>query len=181
MKVICISGKAQAGKDFAAEQLKSQLSLDGSKVLITHLADLLKYICKAYFDWNGEKDVEGRHLLQYVGTEVFREHDPNYWVDFIRNVLKLLPNKWNYVIIPDCRFPNEIECFKKDGFEVITVRIERPNLNSDNAGMSIQNKKHSSETALDEYDFDECFLNYGDIRFVKDLEKFVENIKKEVV
>lgn len=179
MKIICISGKAQAGKDFAAEQLKSQLSLDKSRVLITHFADLLKYICKKYFCWDGKKDVEGRHLLQHIGTDVFREHRPDYWVDFVIDILKFFPNEWDYVIIPDCRFQNEIERLKESDFCVITIRVERPNLK--NNDMDEQSRKHSSETALDEYSFDECFLNYGDIRLVKDLEKFVENIKKEVV
>lgn len=181
MKIICISGKAQSGKDFVAIRLKALLSLDGSKVLITHFADLLKYMCKTYFSWNGEKDAEGRYLLQHIGTEVFREYDENYWVDFIRNILKLFPDKWDYVVIPDCRFPNEIERFKEDGFDVVTMRLERSNSGSDNSGMNTQNKKHSSETALDEYDFDEFFINYGDIRIVKDIEKFVDALKEEVV
>lgn len=182
MKVILISGKAQSGKDFAAKQLNSFLSLSGAKVLITHFADLLKYICEKYFDWGGEKDDAGRHMLQYVGTEVFREDDPNCWVDFVIKILKLFPDKWDYVIIPDCRFPNEVERFKEENIDVISVRIERPNMVSNDEGMSDENKKHSSETALDGFDFDECFINYGDIRFIKDLTKFAEEIMEvEVV
>ena len=52
MKVIAISGKAQNGKDTTAGLLKSALEADGYKVLITHYADLLKYICKQFWmEW----------------------------------------------------------------------------------------------------------------------------------
>lgn len=56
MKVITISGKAQNGKDTTAGLLKAALEADGYKVLITHYADLLKYICKQFFGWDGQKD-----------------------------------------------------------------------------------------------------------------------------
>ena len=56
---ICISGKAQNGKDTSAEIFKNELVIRGHSVLVIHQADLLKYICKAFFNWNGEKDEAG--------------------------------------------------------------------------------------------------------------------------
>ena len=55
MKIICISGKAGHGKDYTANLLKEELEARGYSVLITHNADLLKYICKTFLGWNGEK------------------------------------------------------------------------------------------------------------------------------
>lgn len=55
MKVITISGKAQNGKDTTAGLLKAALEADGYKVLITHYADLLKYICKQFFGWGQDR------------------------------------------------------------------------------------------------------------------------------
>ena len=46
MKIITISAKARNGKDFCANLIKQKLESRGNKVLITHYADLLKYICK---------------------------------------------------------------------------------------------------------------------------------------
>ena len=43
MKVICISGKAQHGKDTTAGILKDQLESDGYRVLIAHYADSVSY------------------------------------------------------------------------------------------------------------------------------------------
>ena len=63
-RVITISGKARSGKDTTALLLKEALEKKGYRVLITHYADLLKFVCKEYFGWNGEKDEEGRTLIQ---------------------------------------------------------------------------------------------------------------------
>lgn len=163
MKVICISGKARHGKDTFASMLKDHLENCGQRVLITHFADLLKYICKNFFSWDGQKNEEGRTLLQYVGTDVIRSQNPAYWTKFIISILSMFPNEWEYVIIPDCRFPNEFECFKDNNFETYLVRIERPFFDS---GLTEQQLQHPSETALDEYKAD-CYVVNTSLHFLK--------------
>ena len=78
VKVICISAKAQHGKDTSAAILKEIYEANGKRVLITHYADLLKYICKNFFGWNGEKDDYGRTLLQQVGTNIVCAKQPDF-------------------------------------------------------------------------------------------------------
>ena len=78
MKVILISGKARHGKDTLAGMMKEELERKSKRVLIAHYADLLKFICKNFFGWNGEKDDNGRALLQRVGTDVIRKQNPDY-------------------------------------------------------------------------------------------------------
>lgn len=158
-KIICISGKAQHGKDTTATILKSTLQYRGNKVLIFHYADLLKYLCRQYFDWNGEKDEAGRTLLQHVGTDVVRTQDPDYWVDFAYKFFTLFKDEWDYVLIPDCRFPNEVK-FMKDNFDTIHVRIIRPNFDGP---LSEEQKQHPSETALDNYPYDELITNNSNV------------------
>ena len=46
MKIITVSGKARHGKDFTANAIADILKGKGNKVLITHYADLLKFICR---------------------------------------------------------------------------------------------------------------------------------------
>lgn len=156
MKVICISGKARHGKDTLATILKKRLEDNGNRVLIAHFGDLVKYICEKFFDWDGQKDEKGRTLLQYVGTDVVRTQEPNFWTNFIKKVLTLFPDEWDYVLIPDCRFPNEIECFKEKGFDAHLVRITRPNCDS---GLTEQQLQHPSETAMDNYHADYYIVN----------------------
>lgn len=160
MKIICISGHAQHGKDTSASVLKAHLEADGYRVLITHYADLLKFICTSFFGWDGRKDERGRSLLQHIGSEVVRAKRPNYWVDFMLSIFDLFESSWDYVIIPDCRFPNEIDELRSHGFDVTTMRIVRPNFASP---LTAEQMAHPSETALDNYPFDYTIENAGSL------------------
>lgn len=157
-KVICISGKAQHGKDTTAQFIKEYLEEHGKSVLIMHYSDLLKFIVRTYFGWNGEKDEDGRDLLQYVGTDVIRRQSPDYWTDFAVGLIRMFPDEWDYVILADCRFPNEVECFKKSEFDTCHVRVIRAPFASP---LTPEQQLHISETALDAIGADRYLLNTG--------------------
>ena len=169
MKVVLISGKAQHGKDTIGEMVANELRDMGKRVLVTHYSDLVKYICKTFFDWNGEKDEKGRTLLQYVGTDVVREKNPNYWVGFIVSILEMFGDNWDYVVIPDTRFPNEVELVKLKFEDAVHIRVIRPGFES---SLTDEQKEHPSETALDEYIPDYYFENVGTLEEVRDSVKF---------
>lgn len=160
MKIICFSGKAGSGKDTAARLMRNYLWGNGQRVLILHYADLLKFMCKQLFNWDGKKDERGRRLLQYVGTDVVRKKNPDLWVRFIEWELELFPDRWDYVIIPDCRFPNELTILVEDGFDVKHVRVQREDCEG---GLTQEQKEHASETALDGVIADYTLENNGTI------------------
>lgn len=173
MKVICISGKARHGKDTAASFMIDTLQRKGKKVLLFHYADLVKYVCKNMFGWDGNKDEKGRSILQYVGTDVVRKQRPDYWVDFLVDILKLFPNEWDYVVVPDTRFPNEVDKLKAEGFDVTYIRVVRPNFDS---GLTKEQLMHESEIALDNYKPDFEFRNCGTMADLqKDIDIWVGN------
>jgi hypothetical protein len=173
MRVLCISGKAQHGKDTSANILQGFLEDSGAKVKIIHYADLLKFICKSWFDWDGAKDDYGRTLLQRVGTDTVRAKEPDYWVAFVCNFLKLFPDEWDYVIIPDCRFPNEVNMMKAN-FDTIHLRVNRPNFNSP---LTEEQQKHISETALDHVAPDLWIENTGT---KSDLRSYIIHLLKDI-
>ena len=154
MKVICISGKARHGKDTTAELIENICKKNKKSVLIIHYGDRLKDICIRYFHWNGMKDVSGRTLLQSVGTK-FRNYNENFWVNSIIDVLKQYDGFWDYVLIPDCRYENEIELMKKN-FNCTSIRVNRPDFNN---MLTTKQKNHPSETSLDTYEFDYILNN----------------------
>ena len=164
MKVICISAKAQHGKDAVANFMKEYLEAKGQRVLVTHYADLLKYICKTFFNWDGKKDEKGRTMLQVVGTERIRAEDPNYWVAFVASILCFFEDQWDYVLIPDTRFPNEIDYLKDTGFDVLYIRVIRENFESP---LTEEQQKHPSETALDDYEADVLLYNDSTLENLK--------------
>ena len=172
VKVCCISAKARHGKDTAGAMLAEYLESKGKKVLITHFADLLKFICVKFFGWNGDKDEAGRTLLQYIGTDVISTKQPEYWAKFIVDILKFFKKEWDYVIIPDCRYPIEVSTVK-DSFDTVVLRVERPGFESN---LTAEQKNHASEVMMDDYHFDAILYNDSDLAaFEEKVKWFADN------
>lgn len=152
--IIPIIGKARHGKDSFAELLKEEIETQNKgKCLIIKYGDYLKFICKEYFEWNGEKDEKGRSLLQYVGTDLCRKNNPDIWVAVVCEMVKGMGDRYTHILIPDTRFPNEIEYWDKNDFTTFPIKIIRKNLDGtayDN-GLTPEQKEHASETALDNF------------------------------
>ena len=151
IKIVTISGKAEHGKDSTAIWLKEFLELNNKRVLIMHYADLLKFYATIYFGWNGEKDEKGRTLLQYIGTEKVRSKYPDYWVQNVINFVDIFQDDFDYVIIPDCRFPNECDLWRANNYDIITVNVKRLNYTN---SLTKEQQQHASEISLDNYVFD---------------------------
>lgn len=173
--IIPISGKAESGKDLTATLIKIKLQNQGKRVLIINYADLLKFLCQKYFGWDGEKDIKGRELLQKIGTEKVRAKNNNYWVDNVIELVKVFEDDYNYVLIPDCRFINEIERWDND-YEFISLRIER--LGHENK-LTPEQRLHASETSLDNYPFDYGIVseNGGD-KLEIEVDKFIQYLNE---
>ena len=101
------------------------------------------------------KNYTFREMLQYLGTELFREQlHEDVWVNAMFSDFKSndsLNNKW---IITDVRFPNEAEAIRKRNG--LLIRVENPNY------VPTPNE-HSSETSLDDYEnFSATIVNNKD-------------------
>ena len=147
MVVITFSGKAESGKDSCAQLLCDMLTAQGKKCVVIHYADYLKFICEKYFGWDGKKDAHGRGLLQYIGTDLIRKKEPDFWLNVVINLLKVIEEQYDYALIPDARFPNEIKGMKNE-FKTISVLVERTDYTN---SLSSEQRLHVSETALDGY------------------------------
>jgi hypothetical protein len=68
-------------------------------------------------------------------------------VDFVALMLKYFHENWDYVIIPDCRFPNEVSTMVDNGFDTVHIRVVRDGFKTP---LTEEQQKHPSETALDD-------------------------------
>lgn len=146
-KIITISGKARHGKDTFASFLEENLNMNGYNTYVYHYADPVKMCATNYFNWDGKKDNYGRTLLQNIGTDRARARDENTWVNIGKNIIENVFHDAEYVIIPDARFPNEIDCWE----DLITIKVVRENFEND---LNETQRLHASETSLDDYVFD---------------------------
>ena len=158
MEVFLLSGKSGSGKDALANIMAQKLENAGCRTLILHFADLVKYYAKQYYGWGGEKDEEGRSLLQRIGTGIMRCYNQDYWAKIISEFVAAnnLYNEFQVAFIPDARFPNEIEIVQEYNPQAITIRLERFNQYGApyvNPTFTTEQLQHSSEVSLDKYGF----------------------------
>lgn len=134
--LIGVMGKAGAGKDTIADYLVKEY-----KFKKISLADPIKRLVKDIFVLDDhtvydrvarEKVLENwpdwsvRKLLQYIGTELFRNNiDQEIWVKSLW--YRVQDDRTINYVCPDVRFPNELQFFKdhakKDEF--ISIRVVR--------------------------------------------------------
>ena len=153
-EVLVLSGKSGHGKDYIANLIKNKLIDSGYSAMIIHYADLLKYYLKTYYDWDGNKDNNGRYLLQHVGSDIIRKNDSSYWVSCVARFIATLKDEFDIYIIPDARFINEIEIIREYFPQAKTIRVERYNDDGSpyiNPNLTIEQLEHTSETELDNY------------------------------
>lgn len=179
MKVFLISGKAGHGKDTFAGMLQKELEALGGKVLMPHFADLVKFYAQKYLNWNGEKDETGRQLLQAIGNNSFRQSFPSYWAEITAKCVNVMGEYFgfDYAIIPDTRYPNEIDVVKEYNSDTVTVRIVRYNEDStiwENEELTQKQKENPSETSLDNYAFDYIIENHS----LEELQESAEELTK---
>lgn len=168
--IITLSGKARHGKDTAAQMLEEKLSAQGKRVLNIRYADYLKFIVANYFGGSYDRTPENRSRWQHFGTEIVRARDEHFWVDTVIRLVTVLSDRFDYVLIPDVRFPNEITRWQEAGYTVRTLHVTRVGFEND---LTAEQRAHASETALDGFSFEFCL-------FAASLEELEAEIDKTI-
>ena len=129
-------GAAGSGKSTVAAHLVKEFGFIEMSV-----ADPLKDLCSEIFDWDRDRLIElaykeeqdpglpagwtRRRVLQFVGTECFREIDPDHWAKMTLRKIDAVwaENENQPIVVSDIRFPNEIRLIQENSG--IMVRVER--------------------------------------------------------
>ncbi len=86
----------------------------------------------------------------------------------------MFPDEWDYVIVDDCRFANELE--RWIGFNTINLRVNRLNFQSP---LTLEQQNHISETELDSYEFDYVINSESGLDCLeKEVNKFLKWIRE---
>lgn len=144
MNILAFSGRKQSGKSTSAEYVESLYKDNFSELncKIYNFADPLKKdICinilgmtydQCYGSdmdkntltdlcWNEEK-LTARRAMEVIGTDIFRQLLNDVWVR--ATILKIQKEKPNLAIIPDCRFPNEVDTLLQYGANIIRLTLD---------------------------------------------------------
>ena len=178
-QIIVIAGKARSGKNTIGEIFKNLYEQDNKKVVISpytkYLKDYIKEITGNYVD----DDNKPRELLQQLGVEIIKEKLKKYDMFIERQLddIDIYSYFFDSIIIPDARFPKEIDILKEKYPNVISIKVVSDLENN----MTEREKQHVTETSLDGYDdnkFDYIINNLSIEESTKLVEEIYEEIKK---
>ena len=163
MKIILISGKSAHGKDFLASCLKEEFEKNNQKVLIASFGTPVKWFAKEYFNYTDKTKITDRSILTWLGTEIMRKWNENYWCEIIGQFVAAIGknNIFDIAIIPDLRFHSEYLTIynycKQEKMPLYTIRINRydkDGLPYKNPLMTEDQLNHISECELDDFPTD---------------------------
>lgn len=175
--IIGVTGRKFNGKDTVGKILSDKYGY-----VRVAFADPLKEACRSIFHFTDEqlygKDKEvvdeywkitPRHVLQFVGTELFREQmstlipwvEKDIWKKSIEKQIHDIrdKNKHACIVVTDVRFQNEVDAVRKMGG--IVMRVNRPSLKNDLDA-------HSSELEIDKLDVDIDIFNDSTVDDLRD-------------
>ena len=155
--IIGISGKLGSGKDYIGTNIVMPvLEKYKQKTLHLNFADQIKINIMSqsgidYSDVYQKKTSTSRQLLQTEGTKVGRSIDPNFWINYLKNWIKVFNMRGiQSFVVTDVRYKNEFEYIKNSGGIVIKVIApERNKLRLIEEGNDGKISQHCSECDLD--------------------------------
>lgn len=169
--IIGITGRKFSGKDTLGNYF-----VEKKNYIRFAYADSLKNATKAIFDFTEEQlngslketvdnfwNVTPRQVLQFVGTDLFRNHcsellpdiGKNIWIQVVKRKItnKIKENPDAKIIITDIRFENELNLIRELGGCIIKVKRDS----------IISNDNHESEKYIDDLYCDILVENNGTI------------------
>ena len=177
MKIILLGGKANSGKDTAAEFIDEYYRSRGLDVVNIQIASYLKMYAKNIAKWDGDNETKPRQLLQDLGTELIRKQIDQYF--FIKRIIQdidIYSRYFDVITISDGRLPEEFASIKLAYPETVTVHVTRPGFES---RLTKDQKAHVTESLVDTIEYDLDIVNDGTI---DDLQKqcieLVQTIEK---
>ena len=158
-KIFILSGKAKSGKNLIADFIEEYYS--DKKCIQLSYAYYLKQYIKKITTWDGNEQNKPRDLLQSLGIDLVKKIDDKLLIRRVMEDVQVYSYFFDVIIITDARLIEEIET-PKSLFNCITIRI-----NKDDNNLTLEQKKHITETNLDNYRNFDYVINNNDISETK--------------
>lgn len=161
MRIIAFTGKKGHGKSTATNKVREVLEGQGLTVKRINFKDslvaVIKSNCKGILedlskhynmsidDLFETKPQIMRRLMQFIGTDVYREMNNSFWVDSWASKLDPYKRSDVVIIVDDVRFQNEFDMVKSMGGEVTRIVATNKEIPVD---------EHVSEKEQDSFEVD---------------------------
>lgn len=166
MDVVLVA-EAGGGKDFLAEYAVEKYGYT-RYAFATHVNNVSR---KWFPDLYGDGKEKPRWLLQAVGTK-FREIDEDVWIKLMFNDIdKEAKSRSKYreiqefIVITDCRMPNEYQALRERGFKFIRIKVDeeirKQRLINRGDKFTEKDMKHHTESFYDQFECEYTITNNG--------------------
>ncbi len=176
--IILIAGKARSGKSTVAEYIRRELEDEHKDVIISPYTKYLKQYISDITKIEVTDENKPREMLQKLSSDLIKGK-LGYHDFFIRRQIEdinIYSYFMDYILVPDVRFPDEIEVIRNRFKNVKTIRVIREYYVSD---LTEAQKRDITEVALDDYDdYDYIINNTDDINLEDESLKILEQIEK---
>ena len=130
--IYCISGKAGSGKSTVGAIIEREYQKLELKTITSPYTKYLKQYIGTITGVNVTEENKPRELLQKLSSDLIKKRLNNKDFFIRRQVedIEFYSYFFDVIIIPDVRFPNEIEILKEKFPNVVSIRVERQNYKS---------------------------------------------------
>lgn len=154
--IILIAGRAKSGKSLLAKYFYQQYHNQNKKVIMSPYTKYLKHYIEEITNETIDENNKPRDLLQQISSKIIKKElgKLTFFIDRQIEDIEIYSYFADVILVPDVRFPNEIQTIKAKFPNVISIGITRKNYIST---LTKEQQEDITETALDnyhEYDFE---------------------------
>lgn len=163
-KIYILSGKAKSGKDLVSKIITNYYR--DKKCICLSYSYYLKDYVKRITGWDGSEENKPREMLQKVGIELIKNKINNkLFINRLLEDVDVFSYFYDIIVVTDARLIEEVEIPKEKLDNVITIRINRDNIDNN---LTNEQKSHLTEIALDNYsNFDYIIDNNKDYSYLE--------------
>ena len=167
-KIYILSGKAKSGKDAVAKIITN--CYKNKKCISLSYSYYLKDYIKRITGWDGSEETKPREMLQQIGIELIKNKiNDRLFINRLIEDIEVFSYFYDIIVVTDARIIEEIEIPKQKLNNVVTIRINRKNIDNN---LTFEQKEHLTEIALD---------NYSNFDYIVDNNKTYQDLEKEVL
>lgn len=148
--IILIAGKAGSGKSTLANIFKEEYEKRNKKVVLSPYTKYLKYYIETITNKKIDDANKPRDLLQQISSKIIKKdlNKINFFIDRQIEDIEIYSYFADIILIPDVRFPKEIEIIKEKFNNTVSIKINRKDYISI---LTKEQAKDETETALNDY------------------------------
>lgn len=176
--IILIAGKARSGKSTLAKYIKEILELKEKKVIISPYTKYLKYYIEKITDTSITEENKPRDMLQKLSSDLIKKElgKENLFIDRQIEDIEIYSYFADTIIIPDVRFPSEIEVIKNKFKKVYSIGVIREDYQTD---LTEEQQKDITETSLDSYkEYDYLIENKKETNLNEEAKKIINVLER---